>query len=417
MGKRDDFPKPVIRTLAERANQRCSNPGCGKPTSGPHSISSKSIIIGVAAHICAAAAGGKRYDPNMTSGQRSAIENGIWLCSGCAKLIDSDEQTYTVELLEKWKVEHEDSVSRELVSPRLVKKEFVEMIPETLELLTQPELIRIQDRMVLKKTEVETGLEYHKVTATDLVRAGLGRNKVHIILNTQDEALEKQNYRFVRFLDTYVDPKWGRVPRTWRALIAAFPIIGEDVGSQSLNDLAQLVVQLHPYLSRELRRSYYSRLRPILIGILADIQAFLQDAAAEGGLSLAITVGAPASWKDFIPWLWGRERNFNIHDSLLQGNWAYTFPEEVIKHNIDISKTWAGFLYDIISRLPDPDRQKGQLLRKYDLMTLTYGWCATAPQDFRPALASITRRPVSSSDHTLAGLYKRLKENADKPAD
>ncbi len=414
MRDRDNFTKQAIRTLAERANQRCSNPSCGRPTSGPHSVSSKSIISGVAAHICAAAPGGKRYDPNMTPEQRSAIENGIWLCATCAKLVDSDEQRYSVELLKKWKTEHENSISKELVSSGLIKKEFVEAVPHTRELSMQPESITIEDRMVLKKTEVKTDLEHRKVTAADLVRAGLRRDRVHIMLNTQDEALKKQNYRLIKFLNTYVDLRWGNVPRTWRALIAAFPIIGQDVGSESLNDLAQLAAELHPYLSRELRRSYYKRLPPILVGILADIQAFLQDAAAAGGLSLGITAGAPASWKDLLPWLWDRERSFEIDDSLLQGNWAYTFPEEVIKYNIDISKTWAGVLYDIISRLPDPDRQKGQLLRKYDLMAVTYIWCATAPQDFKPALASIVRRPVNSSDHTVAGLYKRLKENFGK---
>ena len=417
MRKRDNFPKQVIHTLAERANQRCSNPSCGRPTSGPHSISSKSIIIGVAAHICAAAAGGKRYDPNMTPEQRSAIENGIWLCSDCAKLIDSDEQRYTVGLLKKWKTEHENLVSEELVSPGLIKKEFVEAVPRIRELLMQPELIRIEDRMVLKKTGAKTDLEYHKVTAADLVRAGLRPDRVHTVLNTQDEALKKQNYRLIKFLNAFADIRWGNVPRTWRALIAGLPIIGQDVGSQSLNDLARLAGELHPYLSRELHRSYYKRLPPIIIGILADIEAFLDDAAAAGGLQLAITAGAPASWKDWLPWLWDRERSFKIDDSLLQGNWAYTFPDEVIKYNIDISKTWAGFLYDIISRLPDPDRQRGQLLRKYDLMTLAYIWCATAPQDFKPALTSIIRRPVSSSDHTIAGLYKRLKENFGKSAD
>lgn len=406
MRNRDDFPNPVKHILAERANQRCSNPDCGRVTSGPHSISNKSIIVGVAAHICAAAPGGKRYDPNMTPEQRSAIENGIWLCQTCAKLIDSDEKKYTPALLKKWKTEHENSVSEELVSSGSIKKEFVEAVPQ----------LSIQEPSIQSglKIEAKTDSEYHKVTAADLVRAGFRPDRVHMVLSTRDETLKKQNYRLAKFLNSYVDERWNNVPRMWRALIAGLPIIGQDVGSRSLNDLTELAKELHPYLSRDLRRTYHKRLRPIIVGILAEIQAFLQDAATAGGFPLAITAGAPATWKDWLPWLWGRERNFRIDDSLLQGNWAYIFPAEVIKYNIDISKTWAGFLYDIISRLPDPDRQKGQLLRKYDFMTLTYMWCATAPQDFKPALTNIIRKPANSSGHTLAGMYKTIKEHSDK---
>jgi hypothetical protein len=96
----------------------------------------------MAAHICTAAPGGKRYDPNMTPEQRSAIENSIWLCQTCAKLIDSDEKKYTPELLKKWKTEHEDSISKELISSGLIEKEFAEAVPQ----LSIINTIRVKDR-------------------------------------------------------------------------------------------------------------------------------------------------------------------------------------------------------------------------------------------------------------------------------
>jgi len=70
--------------------------------------------VGVAAHICAASSGGPRFDATMSSDQRSSIENGIWLCSRCATLIDRDVVRFTVEALQAWKREHESYVERNI---------------------------------------------------------------------------------------------------------------------------------------------------------------------------------------------------------------------------------------------------------------------------------------------------------------
>ncbi len=43
----------------------------------------------------------------MTSTERSVITNGIWLCCTCAKLIDSDPDSFTVDVLHVWKRTHE----------------------------------------------------------------------------------------------------------------------------------------------------------------------------------------------------------------------------------------------------------------------------------------------------------------------
>ena len=108
MTARDDFLAATIRTLASRAGHRCSNPQCLRPTSGPGLNENKSVNVGEAAHITAAARGGKRYDDSLTPEARRAPSNGIWLCELCAKLIDTDEQRFTVEVLRKWKKDAED---------------------------------------------------------------------------------------------------------------------------------------------------------------------------------------------------------------------------------------------------------------------------------------------------------------------
>lgn len=95
---RDDFAKRTIDILAKRVNYRCSNLNCRKPTSGPREDPTKAVNIGVAAHITAAAPGGPRYDPTLTSKQHSSIDNGIWLRQNCAKLVDNDPDRYPADV-------------------------------------------------------------------------------------------------------------------------------------------------------------------------------------------------------------------------------------------------------------------------------------------------------------------------------
>lgn len=105
---RDNFSKKTRTDLALRASYLCSL--CGDPTVGPSDESPVAVtMVGKAAHICAAAPGGRRYDPSMTPEQRSHIDNGIWLCATCADLIDRDEVRFTVQMLKETRRAHENS--------------------------------------------------------------------------------------------------------------------------------------------------------------------------------------------------------------------------------------------------------------------------------------------------------------------
>lgn len=115
MSNRDNFKEPVKRKLAERAGYKCSNPFCRITTIGAQKGDGGIVNIGEAAHICAAAPGGKRYDPNMTPAEREAYENGIWLCRTHAALIDRDEKYFTIKMLKDWKEQAERDSSNEIL--------------------------------------------------------------------------------------------------------------------------------------------------------------------------------------------------------------------------------------------------------------------------------------------------------------
>ena len=111
---RDDFTKATIEILAKRVGYLCSNPNCRKATIGPNEHIGKSTTIGIAAHITAASGGGPRYDDTFTTEQRRHIDNGIWLCSNCATLIDKDEKKYAIDTLKKWKEDAEEESGKKL---------------------------------------------------------------------------------------------------------------------------------------------------------------------------------------------------------------------------------------------------------------------------------------------------------------
>ncbi len=101
--------------IAKRAGWLCSFPTCRKPTVGATSDDDGDINIGTAAHICAAAPGGPRYDETMSHEERSSAKNGIWMCRDHGKAIDSTDSEFTVERLRKWKKQAEDESRRRVL--------------------------------------------------------------------------------------------------------------------------------------------------------------------------------------------------------------------------------------------------------------------------------------------------------------
>lgn len=105
---REDFSQDTIDSLKARAGYACSFPGCHAPTSGPSQESAtKTANTGVAAHICAASQGkGARRRLDLSKFSKSLLSdysNGIWMCETHAKLIDTDEVRFTVEMLSRWR--------------------------------------------------------------------------------------------------------------------------------------------------------------------------------------------------------------------------------------------------------------------------------------------------------------------------
>lgn len=116
MTSRDDFTVSTKRALAMRAAYICSRPECRTLTLSPSPAKPDDyVMLGVAAHITAAAPAGPRYDKRLSPEERKDIENGIFLCESCAKLIDSNQgQDHPTKHVSTWKAEHERWVAEHL---------------------------------------------------------------------------------------------------------------------------------------------------------------------------------------------------------------------------------------------------------------------------------------------------------------
>ena len=89
--------------LYAHSGNECANPSCHTKLVYIEDNAKDDQIC----HIEAASPDGPRYNPNQTDDERSGYDNLILLCHKCHDMIDNNPETYTVELLKKWKKEHE----------------------------------------------------------------------------------------------------------------------------------------------------------------------------------------------------------------------------------------------------------------------------------------------------------------------
>jgi hypothetical protein len=113
--KAREFRRTTIRNLDTLSSNQCAAPGCTKPLIA----SDGETIISKICHIEAASDDGPRFNPRMTDEDRRHFSNLILLCDEHHRIIDNkaNENKYPVELLKKWKEDHESKAkNRKLIS-------------------------------------------------------------------------------------------------------------------------------------------------------------------------------------------------------------------------------------------------------------------------------------------------------------
>ena len=103
-GSKQPSQKTLKRLFGEAGN-KCAFPKCLSP------IIDGETVAGEVCHIRAANPGGPRYDAEQTNEQRHSYENLILLCAAHHKVIDDDDEAYSVDRLQKMKKAHTEATS------------------------------------------------------------------------------------------------------------------------------------------------------------------------------------------------------------------------------------------------------------------------------------------------------------------
>ena len=239
-GSRNDaeFSSATRRTIAERVAWRCSFPGCGRNTVGPHPDNkSDSSDIGIAAHIHGAARGDKTWRPapdDMSQAAKKDISNGIWLCPTHHRVIDRSNDEFSPETLRAWR---DDAENRARKSRDFPAAEYIASVDDS------RTLVQIGDDNVFHATWLS--IESNGEWTFCLIRAEIGdlkglrdyismspKNRRYIVVESQGDA------RLIDNISLDSRSKAGEQQHVMRVTVQ------DRVGSEDPNDIPLSDVRL-----------------------------------------------------------------------------------------------------------------------------------------------------------------------------
>ncbi len=116
----------VMRLLYAHSGNRCAYPNCHAPI-----FEEDGLLTAECCHIKAFSPGGPRYDAAQTDEERNSGDNLILLCTRHHRIVDADEQTYTVDLLREYKQKHEQQYSANVLKLTDEQLRYLQMSSET----------------------------------------------------------------------------------------------------------------------------------------------------------------------------------------------------------------------------------------------------------------------------------------------
>ena len=116
---RRQYTPKTLKILFGSSGNQCAYPECTNNVIEPATEKSDAAVIAQICHIYAFSTNGPRGKAGLTNEELNAPKNLILLCPNHHVVVDKQHETYPVELLKKWKREHEAKVRENQISAGL----------------------------------------------------------------------------------------------------------------------------------------------------------------------------------------------------------------------------------------------------------------------------------------------------------
>lgn len=114
---RDKIPAPVTNRLYALSGNQCAFPGCTNPVTHQEAPGEKPVTLAQRAHLVGVGRQGPRSKEQPLSDDPDAIENLTLFCGVHHPIVDNNPRIYSVEVLAKFKADHEAKMAPAAIRP------------------------------------------------------------------------------------------------------------------------------------------------------------------------------------------------------------------------------------------------------------------------------------------------------------
>lgn len=114
---RKDIPAPVSNRLFALSGNQCAFPGCSNPVTHQEAPGERPVTTGERAHIVGVGRQGPRSKATPLADDPDAIENLTLFCGVHHPIVDGNPRIYSVEVLAKYKADHEAKMAPAALKP------------------------------------------------------------------------------------------------------------------------------------------------------------------------------------------------------------------------------------------------------------------------------------------------------------
>jgi len=115
--KRKDIPDPVTNRLFALSGNQCAFPGCTNTVTHQIAPGERPVTLAQRAHIVGVGRQGPRSQAVPPADGIDAVENLTLFCGECHRIVDNNPRIYSVEVLAKFKADHEARLAPRSLRP------------------------------------------------------------------------------------------------------------------------------------------------------------------------------------------------------------------------------------------------------------------------------------------------------------